>query len=289
MTMFKLTPAHAALFVFPLVALFTGSAARADDVQSAVKGWSVSVTPYIWVPSVNGNLSFTGPAGGALAPGGGTGRINVTTNPNSYLPNLNSGLMFSGEIRKGPMAIGTDLIYVNSSAATTNVTSVTGPLGFVTVPITASVQNRANAVIWTLAPSYTVVHTPLVSLDVLTGFRYIGINAALGWQFTAAVGPANIAANGNLAQSQTIWDWIGGIRGQIGSGDKHLFVPYYFDAGTGTSAFTWQGVMGVGYAASNYWDVRLLYRHLSYNEPSNGGLVQQIRLSGPALGASFHF
>jgi len=273
-----------ATLVLCVAALVGTSAARAEDkpnAQPTEKAWTISVTPYIWVPSVNGNLSFTGPAGNGTS-------LNVAVNPGSYLNKINSGFAFAGEIRKGNLSVFTDLMYVNASTSTAAVTSVTGPLGFVTVPITVSTQQRGNEIIWTLAPGYTVMKTPGSSLDAFTGFRYASVSAGLGWQFTAPIGPANVGIAGSLTQSQAIWDWIAGVRGKAG-GDTGVFVPYYFDAGTGMSAFTWQGIAGVGYAPNKYWDLRLVYRHLSYNEPAGAGVVQQIRLSGPALGANFRF
>lgn len=259
------------------------SVARADENKDTPKesdnGWTISVTPYIWVPSFNGTLSFNGPAGNSNT-------LNVSVNPGSYLNKINSGFSFTGEVRKKTFAVETDLIYLNASTSTATVNSVTGPRGFVTVPISIDTQQHANAIIWTLAPSLTVMHTPVSSLDVLTGFRYAGINAGLGWQFSGPAG--NVAATGSVAQSQAIWDWIAGVRGKVGFGKSGLFFPYYFDAGTGTSAFTWQAVLGAGYALNKYTSLQFVYRHLAYNEPA-GGLVQQIRLSGPAVGATFHF
>ena len=64
-------------------------------------------------------------------------------------------------------------------------------------------------------------------------------------------------------------------------------MPLYLDAGTGTSTFTWQGLLGVGYAFG-WGDVLLVYRHLSFEQGSEGD-VQHLTFSGPALGATFRF
>ena len=266
--------------VLCVATLATSSLARADD-KDKEKAWTVTAAPYVWLPSVNGNLSFTGPAGNSS-------NVNVAVNPGCYLNTLNSAFAFAGELRKGGLAVFTDLLYVNASTSTAAVTSVTGPAGFVTIPVTLSTQQRSNQIIWTLAPSLTVLKTPRSSLEVFTGFRYAAVNAAVGWQFTAPITPAGVGIAGNLMQNRTIWDWVSGVRGKLG-GETGPFVPYYFDAGTGTSAFTWQGILGVGYAPNKYWDLRLVYRHLAYNEPAGTGVVQQLRLSGPAIGASFRF
>src|SRR5262249_61443700 len=68
--------------------------------------WSFALTPYIWLPNVNGTLKY-GP------PPPNTGSPEVDTGPNNYLENLSMALMLSGEARKGRWAIVSDLIYLD--------------------------------------------------------------------------------------------------------------------------------------------------------------------------------
>ena len=65
------------------------------------------------------------------------------------------------------------------------------------------------------------------------------------------------------------------------------FVPLYLDAGAGTSKFTWQGMLGVGYAFG-WGDLLAVYRQLTYEENDTAGL-QRLGFSGPAIGATFRF
>ena len=59
------------------------------------------------------------------------------------------------------------------------------------------------------------------------------------------------------------------------------------DAGTGTSKFTWQAVLGIGY--SFHWgDLLLDYRYLSF-EQGHDQPLQRLSFAGPALGATWHF
>jgi hypothetical protein len=70
-------------------------------------------------------------------------------------------------------------------------------------------------------------------------------------------------------------------------GAGKLFLPYYLDAGAGSSKFTWQGMLGIGYAFS-WGDLLLVYRYLSFEQGDNKP-VERFWLAGPALGVTFHF
>src|SRR5215510_8860498 len=72
----------------------------------AEEGWKFSLTPYIWLPNINGTLKYATP------PDGG-GRPEVDTGPNNYLENLSFALMLAGEARKDKWSIFTDLIYLD--------------------------------------------------------------------------------------------------------------------------------------------------------------------------------
>ena len=65
------------------------------------------------------------------------------------------------------------------------------------------------------------------------------------------------------------------------------FLPYYLDAGAGSSALTAQALAGVGYAFK--WGEMVLTYRVVYYDLKDDGLLQDIRFAGPALGASFRF
>jgi hypothetical protein len=249
--------------------LVVNSAALADGASSPQpidNGWTVSISLYVWLPIVNG--SFNGKS--------------FAIGPGEYLSKIQSGAPLSGQVRKGRVSVFTDAIYANAYQASTTATSVTGS-GGVTIPVTERRQLRLNAAIWTLAPGIAVVKTPATTLDAFTGFRYAAANTSVGYQLGA---PINTA--GAVSQSQRIWDWISGVRGRIGGGEERIFIPYYLDAGTGTSAFTWQGALGAGYSPSGHCDFALTYRILGYDEPI-GSTFQQVHVKGPALAVTLHF
>jgi hypothetical protein len=89
-----------------------------------------------------------------------------------------------------------------------------------------------------------------------------------------------------VSDSENLWDGIVGIRGQFNLNDN-WYVPYYADIGAGQSDRTWQVLAGIGYKF-RWGDVLLAYRHLEYDFDS-GFLLKDLSVSGPALGARFHF
>ena len=79
---------------------------------------------------------------------------------------------------------------------------------------------------------------------------------------------------------------VGGIRGQIMLGDGNWFIRFYGDIGAGNSDLTWPVFSGIGYSFKNWLDAMIGYRHMEWDDD---GLIQDMRLSGPVIGARFNF
>ena len=58
--------------------------------------------------------------------------------------------------------------------------------------------------------------------------------------------------------------------------------------GTGDSAFTWQGMGGVGYKISKVVDVVAAYRYLYWKFEKNK-VIDKLDFSGPMVGMIFRF
>ena len=84
-----------------------------------------------------------------------------------------------------------------------------------------------------------------------------------------------------------LWDGIVGVKGRFWLGNSNWSVPYYLDVGTGSSNLTWQGMLGVAYSFK-WGDVTCAYRNLYYEEKGDS-LIQDLRFTGPILGATFRF
>ena len=105
------------------------------------------------------------------------------------------------------------------------------------------------------------------------------------------MGPLGNAAvfgrSGQASADRSIWDGVGGIRGRFRLPEPGLFIPYYFDIGTGGSQLTWQIASGLGYQFNQWGAVSLTYRYLSFKH--GGATVDHVALRGPILMVNFTF
>ena len=269
---------NARIFAFACLVLVPFAAGA-----QAEEHWTFSVTPYIWLPNVNGTLKYNPPPSG--------GAPEVDTGPNNYLENLSFALMLSGEARKGRWSIVSDLIYLKFDKEKSNVRDV--DFGGSRVNTSADVGTRSSlkGLEWTIAGAYTMVQSPRYTLEGLGGLRYFHVEASSDWQLAATVsapgGAQTLPASGNGSRSTDLVDGIVGVRGRIRWGETPWFSPYYLDLGTGASTLTWQSVIGIGYGFK-WGDVLLAYRTLYYDQKDDK-LLQDFRFSGPTLGATFRF
>ena len=238
--------------------------------------WEFAVTPYVWIPYIGSSLSFQ-------TPGSGGSSLELA----DYLKNLNAAAFVSGEARHGVWALSLDVVYCNFKSDQSNVTSITSPGGEVDVPVNTNTRTGLTGSMFSLTGSRTVLRTPQATLDVLGGLRYTHIGATLDWAFEAPVDNLP-AASGAASRSVDLWDGVVGVRGQVRFGGGKWFMPYYLDAGAGSSKFTWQTMAGVGYSFG-WGDLLLAYRYLSFEQSGGDALIQHLYLYGPALGATFRF
>jgi len=268
-TRFVMVALAGALLLSPLASM----AQTAEDSDK----WSFSALPYFWLPDINGKLSF-GPTGG--------GNATLTVNPDSYLGALDFAAMLSGAARKGRWVIGSDLMYLHFSDSESKVQNTGLVSGAGVFSAGASVDIKG--VVWTTVGGYAVVQEPKANLDVLAGFRYLGLDVNSNLQLTAAVpGSGVLAPSVDLSKKENIWAGIVGARGRFNFGESDWFANGYVDVGGGSSTFTWQGVAGVGYAFK-WGDVILDYRYLYYSQ-DDGKLIDSLSFGGLALGANFRF
>jgi len=252
----------------------------AAQTSSQPGGWQFSLTPYLWFPTVKGTAQFSLPSG----IGGGT--ATVEKDADDYLSKLDMAAMLTFEARKGAWAIFTDFIYLDFSKDSASVKTLSGPGGIVQVPVNTGTQVGLEGGVWQLAASYNFSQGKASSpFEVLGGFRYLKMEPTVDWQLTGPLGMFPQA--GSFSQTAELWDAIVGVRGKAGLGDGRWFVPWYLDAGGGDSKLTWQAMAGIGYSFK-WGDALLTWRHLYY-EQKGDKLVQELELSGPALGVTFRF
>ena len=254
---------HAAVF---------SAVVRADPQEPP---WAFSLTPYLWLPHVDASMRYE-------TPGSGGSPVSLT----NLLQHLNAALFLSGEARKGRWGLAADLVFCDFQKEGSNVSNVAGPGGGNEVPVNTATTTSLTGYMVSVTGNYSLVRSADANLDLLAGVRYTHIGTTLDWSFATSVDSLP-GRTGSVGQGVDLWDGIVGARGRAEFGGGKWFVPYYLDAGTGTSRFTWQGMLGVGYSFG-WGDLLLVYRYLSF-EQGDEHPVQHFYLSGPALGAAFHF
>ena len=260
--------------------LASGGAASAAGVDMYDGQWHYSLTPYAWFPNIYQTIQLGTPLGG-----GKTADIEVK--PDSYLSNLDFALMGTFEARKGDWALAMDLVYNDFSGQKGKIKNVRGPEGEESLPIDVNVDVDIKSLIWEGIGSYTVARSPAGTLDVFGGVRYLSLKTSTDLSFSGPEGV--IGRSGGSSNRINVWDGIVGVRGavELGAGGD-WFLPYYLDIGAGNySNWTWQGWAGVGYRF-DWGDLVLVYRNLSYSTSGNE-ILEDMRMAGPALGATFRW
>ena len=252
--------------------------------QTPGNQWTFSITPYLWLPNINGTLKYQVPPGAAGSP-------EVEVGPNDYLEALRFAMMIAGEVRKDRWSVFTDVIYLDFSSEKSSVKAVDFGGSRVSSSGNVSTDSSLRGGVWTLGAGYAVLPGRPVDLDVFGGLRYFGLKASTDWQLTVAVtgpgGGQTFPRAGSISERADLWDGIVGVKGRVWLGRSNWSIPYYLDVGTGSSSLTWQGMLGVAYSFK-WGGMTLAYRNLYYDQ--NGDkLIQDMRFSGPALGVTFRF
>lgn len=252
--------------------------------QGAEDRWTFAITPYLWLPNVNGTLSYS-------TPSGNTGSPVANAGPNDYLENLEAVLMLAGEARNGRWLALADVIYLDFAKQKSTVKAVNFGGSLVDTSLNASTSSSLKGMSWTLAGGYAALEGPQATLDVIGGVRYLGIKVATDWELTAAVaGPLGgqvFPQAGSISEKGDLYDVVVGVRGRARLGASNWYLPYYLDFGAGSSSRTAQALLGVSYHFG-WGDLQFAYRYLSFDE-KEGKLLQELRFAGPAVGAVFRF
>jgi len=256
------------------------TAAPADE-------WKFSITPYLWLPNINGTLKYSLPPNT-----GGSGSPEVETGPNDYLQNLEAIILLSGEVRKDRWSVFADIIYLGFSKESSQVKAIDFGGSVVNSQLNLSTNTWLRGMNLTVGAGYAVKTGKAAPLDVFGGLRYFDLSAGTDWQLSATVSlPTNTSitfpASGTISRSMPFLDGIIGIKGQFQLGSGAWSIPYYLDIGTGTAIITYQAMLGIAYTFG-WGDVTFSYRDLYFDQKADK-FVQDLRFSGPALGATFRF
>lgn len=252
----------AVALVVMLVAAMPANVSAEEAAQN--DRWQFDATLYMWMTGMNGKTA-TGDD------------FKVTFG--DLLDNLDFAFMGVFEAHKGRLSLLTDAMYLKLEAE--NGGKVTGQGGLATIKADATIKLQA----WVVTPAiaYNIVDTNKFKFEVLAGARYLWIKPELDLHIK---GPFR-SRDKNISASGDVWDGIVGIRGSVNL-DKHWYIPYYADIGTGESQFTDQVMAGVGYRISDKVDVAAAYRYMYWKFEENK-VLDKLNLSGPVVGLRYRF
>lgn len=245
--------------------------------------WQFQVTPYLWLPTIGGDVNHDPPPAGGEAPA-------IEVGPTDWLELLNGAAMLNGSARKGRFSVAADFIWLSMESDKDRVKSVSDGT-IVDVSADLATESDLDGVTWTLVGGYTLWEEGNSIVDLIAGVRYFDITITTNWNLSVDIaGPGGgvvLPAQGSIETGTELWDGLLGVRGHFGIGEGKWSVPFYLDVGTGDSDLTWQATAGVSYAY-NWGDLLLVYRHLEYDQ-GDDGLLQGFSFTGPAFGARFRF
>ncbi len=248
--------------------------------------WTFAATPYLWLPTIEGDLNYD------LPPGSGSPDFEV--GPVDWFELLNFAALLAGSANKGRYSVYADFVYLNlQSDGEAKLNSIGGPDG--RIPIEGSLSREVDTdltgVQVSLAGGYRVVDSHNAIVDVLLGARYFGMETEVDYSLNASItGPNNefnFPAKGSLKDDTSSVDVIVGVRGRQGFDDSRWSLEYQLDVGGGDADFTWNAMAVAAYTFDS-GDLLIAYRHLEYDQGSDG-LVQNFSFSGPAFGYRFRF
>lgn len=285
--------------VFATVLIPSGPATAADapavtaeDVQAppAPLGWTFRVTPYAWLPAMNGTQTVRGRSVSVDA-----SFIDIAERADTLV-----GLMGEFEARRGPVSfygnavwskvgLGADRLTVRSVAP--NIAATTG--------ISSDLDVQMG--ILELGGGYEVLRANGVSLDLVVGVRGWLQKAELAIDLAGVVDIGNLEIVGNraIARSGSVrWvDPIVGFRSRYAvSPGHHLFLRGDIGGFGVGSKFSWQAAAGYGFDFSTRNGVTysgiIGYRALyaDYRRGAGRNLYEfDIVQHGPVLGLSARF
>jgi hypothetical protein len=234
------------------IVLMSSQPARSEEASG--DNWEFSASAYMWGASI----------GGESAAGG-----DIDIDFSDLLDNMNFAFMGSFGANKGKWGFLTDVIYMDVED---DDNEVLGP------GLTLSdVELKA----WIVTPmvTYRVLQSDRVELNVLAGARYLYLKVEL-----------DIEPLPKSSDSGDVWDGIVGVRGSVKL-NKHWYLPFHFDVGTGDTDLTWQAFGAVGYKFSSF-DLVAGYRYLAWefdDDDKGGGTFNDLDISGPMVGVKFVF
>lgn len=232
------------------------------SAQDADSGWRFSVTPYLWLSGVSGDVTAPFPLPGR----------DVSADFGDLLDHLDGAFIGKAEVQYDRFGVLGDLLYLSVSGGKT--------LNPTNLP-TIGTKLKLTTTTGTLAGFYRVHDSEQWKIDLLAGLRYNHFKTELN---ATAGGPG-----GDRSVSKDWTDPIIGVRARVRTGTKGSLTGYAdyggFDINDatvwqilGTYNYQWtdNAAVSVGY---RYYVVDLKKEHFQFD----------LDLAGPLIGVTFTF
>lgn len=274
-------------FICAILVVLGFSVGAPVQAQTDEEAWEFRLTPYVWLPTIDGTLKYN------LPPGSG-GSPNISVGPTDWLDLLNVGALVAGSAKKGRFSVFSDLVYLSMTSKNDGtVDSVRDGGGLIPIDASLVLNTRSDldGMTWTLTAGYEIGRNGSAGANIFAGVRYFGVDVSTRWDMTADIttpgGSVVLPSQGSIGSDTDLWDGIVGVRGELGTAGASWTFPYYLDVGAGDSNLTWNAMLGAS-RGFQWGDLLLVYRHLDYDQDANS-LLQDFSFSGPAIGARFRF
>ncbi len=215
----------------------TAPASAAADMYDGA--WHFTLTPYLWLPNVNGSIDTRVSGLRDRNTGAELGEVSLSTeiDPNEYLADLQFAAKLTAEARKGDWSIITGPHrHRLRRPALARTQHYRAPRA---APHGHRPQTHHQPVHHRLDPggAYTVARNPKANLDVLAGFRYVGVDTELKWDLRGS--RDFLDTTGGKKRKIDVWDARAANPEQPTAGeDRNTVSP---GARTGESAPTGGG------------------------------------------------
>lgn len=256
----------------------TAAGAEGRPPDSAPEGWHTEATLYLYLPSFGGTTRYPEEPG-----------LDFDVSTSQILDSLQMVFMGMLDVRNGKWGGFTDVMFLDLAASKSNTRSFTIGNGALPADTTADLNLAIKGWSWTLAGEYQVVADPGLRVDLLGGARFFNVRSRLDWAISGSLGP--ISPSGRTGSSEAggpVWDGIIGAKGSLNlDAGRKWSIPFYVDAGTGGSVYTWQAAAGVSYAFK-WGSLSAMWRYLDYKfeAPTD---IETFNLNGPLVAATFRW
>jgi hypothetical protein len=244
--------------------------AAAADLEPVAddSGWTFSLTPYVWLAGLTGDVAaFGGPP------------VEIDASIPDVLKALDIGLMGLAQARYDRFTLAGDLFWVKLSDD--------GPMprGLLAEKYDLTITN----LMLTGVAGYSVVYESNMNLDLVVGARYWSVDNNLDFKGAGTLPPPLSLEGVSLDQKEGWVDPLIGVKGRVDINESFFLTGWALVGGFDVSSkYMWDAMGSVGYRFNDWSAATLGFRALGVDY-ENGGFEYDVIQYGPMMGASFQF